>query len=38
MLDFVYMILALAGVIAGAGLLFLLITWRVRTPTGGSRD
>ena len=36
--DFLHLLLALAGVLAGAGLLFLLITRRVRMPMDDSHD
>ncbi len=35
--SFLSLLLALAGVLAGAGVLFLLITRRVRMPSGDSR-
>lgn len=35
--SFLSLLLTLAGVLAGAGVLFLLITRRVRTPSGESR-
>jgi len=36
--DFLHLLLALAGVLAGAGLLFLLITRRARMPMDDSHD
>lgn len=36
--DFFHLLLALAGVLAGAGLLFLLITRRARMPMDDSHD
>jgi hypothetical protein len=36
--SFLYLLLALAGLLAGAGLLFLLITRRARTPMDDSHD
>lgn len=38
MIECLYLLLGAAGVLAGAGLVFLLITWRVRTATGGRHD
>lgn len=35
--DFLHLSLSLAGVLAGAGLMFLLITRRARTPSGESQ-
>ena len=36
--DFLHLLLALAGVLAGAGLLFLMITRRARMPMDDSHD
>jgi hypothetical protein len=36
--DFLHLMLALAGVLAGAGLLFLLITRRARMPMDDTHD
>jgi hypothetical protein len=36
--DFLHLLLAVAGVLAGAGLLFLLITRRARMPMDDSHD
>ena len=36
--DFLHLLLALASVLAGAGLLFLLITRRARMPMDDSHD
>lgn len=36
--DFLHLLLALAGVLAGTGLLFLLITRRARMPMDDSHD
>lgn len=36
--DFLHLLLTLAGVLAGAGLLFLLITRRTRAPMDDSHD
>jgi hypothetical protein len=36
--DFLHLLLALAGVLAGAGLLFLLITRRARAPMDDLHD
>jgi len=38
MIECLYLLLGAAGVLAGAGLVFLLITWRVRAATGGRHD
>ena len=36
--DFLHLSLSLVGVLAGAGLMFLLITRRARTPMDDSHD
>mgnify|MGYP003578233924 FL=1 len=36
--DFLHLLLALVGVLAGAGLLFLMITRRARMPMDDSHD
>jgi hypothetical protein len=36
--SFLYLLLGLAGLLAGAGLLFLLITRRARTPMDDTHD
>ena len=36
--DLLHLLLALAGVLAGAGLLFLMITRRARMPMDDSHD
>ena len=36
--DFLHLVLTLAGVLAGAGLLFLMITRRARVPMDDSHD
>jgi hypothetical protein len=36
--SFLYLLLGLVGLLAGAGLLFLLITRRARTPMDDTHD